>query len=456
MALQPAKEHDVFISYAREELKFVGQLRGGLEATGLQVWVDLEGVYGGEEFWPVICKAIDAAAAVVYVISPNSAASPYCRREVERAIAASKRIVPVCRQEVDAALLPPEVASRQWIFFRSDDEAKAADAALVGAIRADWGWVRRHARLLVRAEEWRAADRDPSLTLRGRELREADDWLAHPLADHAPAPLQVEYVRASREALRQRLRRFAGMAAAALAAIGIVSWLAVNSEISSLNLGALDDLKKGQTERAFSQLASAERLCGRVPVIGGRCEDVASNFGSALLDVGRYDDAIVRFSRFLEDTKASPESATEVQGRRAVAYRNRAYARIVSAEMITDGASRDRAYVLALEDVAAASRIEERILGTPKLQDSALATARVLLGRGAYEEALAKIDFAARFEGHENAVALLRALAYDCLVRKDESALREYLRKGKRDKGQFDLDMAYYERVANRCKSQQR
>ena len=458
MALPAAKAHDVFISYAREELAFVRQLSSRLAAAGLQVWVDVEGVYGGEEFWPEICKAIDAAAAVVYVISPHSAASPYCRREAARAIAGSKRIVPVCRQEVDAALLPPEVASRQWIFIRSDAEASKADETLVGAIRADWEWVRRHARLLVRAQEWSAAKRDRSLTLRGRELREADEWIAHPPADQAPAPVQVEYLRASHEARRRRVLRLAGTGAAALAVIGVVSWLAANYQISSLNLGALDDLKGGNTDRALSQLARAEELCARVPPLDGRCQDVASNFGSALLDVGRYDEAIVRFSKFLDQTAASPAPEPNAQGRRAVAYRNRAYARIMSAETNADGAQRDRDYALALQDVAAAGQVEDRALGGAKLDESALATARVRLGQGAYEEALAKVDFAGQFKGHEDVVNLLRALAYRCLGRQAESleSLQQYVSLGDHGNPQWALNWAYFERVANRCNTAQR
>jgi hypothetical protein len=452
VASQPSKAHDVFVSYAREELEFVLQLRAGLGAAGLDVWVDLDGIYGGEEFWPQIRKAIDAATALVYVISPRSAASPYCRREVDHAIAGSKRIVPLCRQEVDAALLPPAVASRQWIFLRNDSEADAANEVLVGAIRADWEWERQHARLLVRAEEWKAADRDAALTLRGRELREADAWLARPRVDRAPAPLQLDFVRASHDARRRRALRLGGMAVLALATILVVGWLGLNFLISSLSLAALDDLTtKGNTQGALDSLGWAEALCARVPPLGDRCDDVASNYGNALLDVGRYDDAAVRLSRLIDATAASSDA--DVERRRAVAYRNRAYARIMAAEALEDATMRDRAYTLALQDTAAADPIEKRLFGSARVNESALTAARVHIGRGAYDEALKQLDLAGRFQGHEETVALLRALASQCL-RSIESIgfLEQYTKLSRVRRGpQYGLDMDYFERVANRC-----
>ena len=52
---------EIFISYSREDLAFVEQLRTQLEGEDLGVWVDIEGLYAGEEFWPEVAKAIDAA-----------------------------------------------------------------------------------------------------------------------------------------------------------------------------------------------------------------------------------------------------------------------------------------------------------------------------------------------------------------------------------------------------------
>ena len=70
---------------------------------------------------------------------------------------------------------------------------------------------------------------------------------------------------------------------------------------------------------------------------------------------------------------------------------------------------------------------------------------------------MAKIDLAAQFKGHEDVVNLLRALAYDCQGRKEQSveSLQEYVGLGNHGNPQWALNWAYFERVASRCRSQQ-
>jgi hypothetical protein len=139
-----------------------------------------------------------------------------------------------------------------------------------------------------------------------------------------------------------------------------------------------------------------------------------------------------------------------------VVYRNRAYARILSAEAIADNGRRDQEYGLALNDVDAAGTLEQRALGSPNVNESALAAARVHIGQGAYEAALAQIDLAARVKGHEDTIWLLRALAHHCLGSVESiDALREYAEASDAvHNPQYALDMDYFEKVAKRCVSQ--
>ena len=48
----------VFISYSRRDLSFVGRLVQGLERMGLDVWYDLSGLEGGERWGDKIQGAI--------------------------------------------------------------------------------------------------------------------------------------------------------------------------------------------------------------------------------------------------------------------------------------------------------------------------------------------------------------------------------------------------------------
>lgn len=75
------------------------------------------------------------------------------------------------------------------------------------AIETDLDWVHAHTRLLVRAIGWDRKGRDSSFLLGGRDLREAEDWLAQGAAkEPRPTPLHVEYITASRRAATGRQR----------------------------------------------------------------------------------------------------------------------------------------------------------------------------------------------------------------------------------------------------------
>jgi len=198
---------DVFISYSRKDLDFIRNLSQKLEDNNLKIWVDLEGIYAGEEYWSKICSGIEEANAFLFVISPNSVSSEYCRREIDHALKHNKRILPILRSDVNTELLHPAVASRQWIFFRENDDFDSAIKNLNEAIGTDITWVRAHTRLLTRAVEWNSKGRDNSFLLQGSDLHEAEEWLAKSgEKEPRPTELQTQYILASRKRATQRQR----------------------------------------------------------------------------------------------------------------------------------------------------------------------------------------------------------------------------------------------------------
>ena len=211
---------DVFISYSRTDKPYVEQLARTLGDRGLNVWVDLEGLLAGEEFLPRILAAIEGADAFVFVLSPDSIASPYCLRELEHAGQHRKRILPLLRRDVEPARVPPTAASRQWIFVRESDDVAHGMDALESAIRVDPTWVRAHSRLLQRAGEWESHGRSRSLVLRAAELKEAETWLAGARGkEPEPSPLHAEFIVASRQATT----RFRGVVLGAVSTALIVA-----------------------------------------------------------------------------------------------------------------------------------------------------------------------------------------------------------------------------------------
>ena len=61
----------IFISYAREDIDFVRKLHGALNRGGHEVWVDWEGIPPIGEWLAEIHRAVDAADACLFVLSPD-------------------------------------------------------------------------------------------------------------------------------------------------------------------------------------------------------------------------------------------------------------------------------------------------------------------------------------------------------------------------------------------------
>ncbi|MGE5688931.1 MAG: TIR domain-containing protein [Pseudomonadota bacterium] len=223
---------DVFVSYAREDTRFVRGLHEFLTASGKDVWVDWEDIAPGSRWEQDIDDSIDDADSFVFVVSEDSLASEYCVAEFRHAGERGKRIVPIAPTDVDPGMAPEALRQLNWIWCRETDDREAAFATLLPALDTDLDWARAHTRLLVRAVEWDKR-RDGSLLLRGRDLEEAVQQLAGNAGkEPVPTELQKEYVLESRRAGKRRQRIVLGSVSLALVvsvALGIVALLQRNT-----------------------------------------------------------------------------------------------------------------------------------------------------------------------------------------------------------------------------------
>ncbi len=220
---------DVFISYSRRDEPFVERLREALAEREKDVWLDREDLGPAVEWRREIELGIESSDVFVFVISPDSLRSEPCRREREYAAAKGKRIVPMLRREPEGIEVPEDLASRNYIFVRTDGEFEPGVAALLAAIDDLPEWARDHTRLLERAEEWDHHQRDQSFLLRGSDLSEAERWLAEQGAhkEPQPTPLQTAYLLASRRGATRRQRLTIGAGAVALVVSVVLGLLAL-------------------------------------------------------------------------------------------------------------------------------------------------------------------------------------------------------------------------------------
>jgi hypothetical protein len=250
---------DVFLSYSRSEERFVRRLAAALEARGKDVWVDLSDIRKGADWHEKMLAGVESARVVVPVISPAFTRSEACAQEIEHAVAHNKRLVPIVERSVDRGLLRSELTAPNWIFFEDDERFEAGVDELVEAADADFDWLDEHARLLSRALEWdRAEERvKPSLLLRGRDLRAAEDWLAEQSGHRERAtPAQVDYIVASRRSASRRQQITIGAVAVALAvaiALTIFALIQRSDAIHASNLA-------GSRELAVESTAASARI----------------------------------------------------------------------------------------------------------------------------------------------------------------------------------------------------
>jgi hypothetical protein len=115
----------------------------------------------------------------------------------------NKQIIPLLRRPArEGQPMAEAIAERNWIFFDDDARFDASMQELLQTLDTDLDWVKDHTRLLVRAKEWTDGGGDRSRLLRGKDLRTAEDWLAHgdvyPQAP--PTSGQRAFIAASRRA----------------------------------------------------------------------------------------------------------------------------------------------------------------------------------------------------------------------------------------------------------------
>ncbi len=210
----------VFISYSRRDIAFTQRLAERLKSAGYEAYLDLTDIAPGEPWQERLGKLIAQAHTVVFVLSPDSAASPICGWEVEEAERQGKRLLPVAYRRVEDSIVPAPLARLNFIFMDNPEAFEAQVIALLNALETDLTWVREHARLADLANAWEAAGRRSTDTLRGKALEAAERWQSErPAKAPEPTALHRAFLAASRKGATQRQRWAVGgaLSVAALA-----------------------------------------------------------------------------------------------------------------------------------------------------------------------------------------------------------------------------------------------
>ena len=197
----------LFISYSRKDTDFTRRFSERLEGKGLEAWVDWQDIPPSVDWMLEIQKGIETADIFLFLVSPDSFASPICAAEVDHAVKNGKRIIPIIVREINAALAPANITHLNWIFFsRPQDDFEHGLEQVWMAIQTDYDWVQTQRRLQVKALEWDRGQHEESLLLRGKDLQDAEAQLiVNRTKNPRATELQDIFALKSREAEDARL-----------------------------------------------------------------------------------------------------------------------------------------------------------------------------------------------------------------------------------------------------------
>lgn len=213
----------VFMSYSRADQAAADALVAALEGAGFTVAIDRRDLPYGEEWQKELAALITESDTVLWLVSPDSVRSRWCRWELGEVTRLSKRLIPVRIRAVDPETLPAELGRIHLLPAEGVYDPALHEGALVAALRADRAWLKQATSLAGAARDWRANGRDRARLLRGAALAAAEAWSGRvPRGAPTPASEVRDFILASSLAQRRRQRyAVAGSAAVALVALAL-------------------------------------------------------------------------------------------------------------------------------------------------------------------------------------------------------------------------------------------
>jgi WD40 repeat protein len=264
----------LFVSYSRKDSVAARKLIDAFRTINQDVWVDWEAIPPAVDWLEQIFRGIEESDAFVFLISPDSIASEVCKVEINKAAQNNKRIIPIVLRDVHPKDAPEAIRKLNWTFMRETDDFEEGLAKVKTAIELDLDWLEEHRRLQVRALEW-DRKKDPSLLLRGRDLRNARQMIATATnKDPIPTELQKTYIQHSLRSERSRNVTFitAGIAILALTILSFVAIDARDNAREQRDLAVTAQAAEAR-QRATAEAAQAEEARQRATAEAAQAEE---------------------------------------------------------------------------------------------------------------------------------------------------------------------------------------
>ena len=216
----PTEKTKVFLSYSRKDSALMQRIAEALiQSKHFEADFDKadhdpdrvsSGISADEPWWQRLEQMIARAEAMVFLVSPHSAASKVCDEEIAYAQRLGKRIIPVVVEAVDFAKLPPKLHSLNIAidFTSTSPGFDEAMAQLIRALSINTAWLREGRRYAERAADWERKGRPTSDLLSQGALEELEAWSARrPKNEPLPTVLLSSWIGASRRRTRENMAK---------------------------------------------------------------------------------------------------------------------------------------------------------------------------------------------------------------------------------------------------------
>ncbi|MEG3991110.1 TIR domain-containing protein [Microcoleus sp. S28C3] len=192
----------VFISYSERDRETMEKIRNSLRRESLTVWTNTTDIQTGEDFQRAIDRGIEQTDNLVYLVSPDSVESEYVRKEIDCAVSLHKRIIPVLVRETPPDSIPKALQGVQYIDLTDNVEEGdyvLDESQLLKILHQDEAYYNEHKVFLTQALKWERQHKNPSILLRGYNLRSAEAWLkvGQKRTQHCPTALIEEFIASS-------------------------------------------------------------------------------------------------------------------------------------------------------------------------------------------------------------------------------------------------------------------
>lgn len=209
--LNPDVTSCIYLAHAPKDHKHLNPLLEKLWTAGFSI-INLDGdntvpeTATSETASPA--PLIAAADQLIFALSPRSANSTVCQRELKIALRLHKRIIPAVISELRGAPVPIPLSRLNYIFFTPPASYDLSFETLKKILLQDRTQLEEHAHFSTITLSWEQNNYTQQQLLSGQALERAEQWLAA-AQDRTPAPtrLQREFIAASRQQENQNKKR---------------------------------------------------------------------------------------------------------------------------------------------------------------------------------------------------------------------------------------------------------